>query len=1155
MKKNKKQINPFSQVKIFLLQYGELKYNFSSYMNNIEINKNSIKNYMHQLYKTPLFKKFICDKPFPKELVDLKHTDTNYTSCMDFNSSIYWEANIIKLFSTQINQFEKLRREYVKNFMLGNNDIALNILNTIEDTFGQSMWLIENKMILINTTDGLVELNKYVNNITQNNKINGIIRTIIEYIFAKIDSNMDGLQYEEYILDRFQDLTKQDTPTSILDYISFKLNIMKIQQIKDYYNIIYFESNSSIIDKYLTFIKVAQQTVLNEFYDKKIIIESINILSSVITDPYLTNINFYYGISNKLPYRNFDNTVTEIIKNYSNANYKLCIDISLKLLLNRPYLIDICEIYVKALVKSNSLFKDISNKFLNLILKNMHNILVKNNKSNESYLFLKKLVYVYSSHHWSNQIFNFLQSEFNNDNNDKLHANIVIGKLNSLINTPKQYEVFHQEKQKVNYIKQLKKLYKDYNTIELLEINNKNLNKALEKLNKLNFPENRKMLYKAKYLKNNKEFKLALEIYSQIIINFNDYLDYQSALKGMLRCLIELEKYDECIKLVTSAYIENNNIHVILPIKEIIEKIKNTKINDFLSLAILYDIYVRNINVDKFIFLDLSDTYEDFLYVSNIKKPNQFDTILNKFDKNKLIYFLRYICIPNVIDTSPEFISSNELYEERIKVCQILINYDKKNYNAYSEQIKDYTKRLIVSEKMAEIDQSKIYVDIDGIKKVSENKLQESYKRYMALLSSEDFNIKQNYIEFDTEDGHKILVATNEKQIVFWKIFYEMRDMFALNSDYGLDTYLSVNIRHGTLSGMLRKPLEVEHLITLKDEQTGEYNDNQFWKEKYSVSDKNLEIIKCLNLFSKKTDSLIDLLKNHWIQISTEDELIENGLFDFIFPPEELEELEKRIHINMMYEEFVELIFNKLWDVTEEHLEYIRSSIDDILIKKYNSVFDKFQTKIAKINQNKQYRELDQSIIKARTEILNSLTSVSSWFKRSKTFNTQDYDMQLAVDISYSMIQNIYPHKKINIKYNGIFYLFKGDTLNNFIIIFYTIFDNVIKHSNLEDNHISIIVKITNNDCLIICKSKTNKNNINENNKKKISQLENLLNKKVGMEKVKKEEGSGFYKIIKILNTDLETEGKIKLYFSNEQYFNVKLLINKEGLYCENSIG
>lgn len=72
---------------------------------------------------------------------------------------------------------------------------------------------------------------------------------------------------------------------------------------------------------------------------------------------------------------------------------------------------------------------------------------------------------------------------------------------------------------------------------------------------------------------------------------------------------------------------------------------------------------------------------------------------------------------------------------------------------------------------------------------------------------------------------------------------------------------------------------------------------------------------------------------------------------------------------------------------------------------KYNRIFDVLQKRIADMNSNGKYQELDQAITKSRTELLNSLVTVSNWFKRSKTFNTQDYTLELAIDIARNMIE------------------------------------------------------------------------------------------------------------------------------------------------------
>lgn len=56
--------------------------------------------------------------------------------------------------------------------------MAHNILEDIESKFGYSMWLIENKMLLINYTEGFSELRKFVNIVSDNNDINGVVKLL-----------------------------------------------------------------------------------------------------------------------------------------------------------------------------------------------------------------------------------------------------------------------------------------------------------------------------------------------------------------------------------------------------------------------------------------------------------------------------------------------------------------------------------------------------------------------------------------------------------------------------------------------------------------------------------------------------------------------------------------------------------------------------------------------------------------------------------------------------------------------------------------------------------------------------------------------------------------------------------------------------------------
>lgn len=1151
--KKKRELTEFKRLKIDLLDKYRIELNFFNFINNTDNKgKHLIRANIERLYKIRLFKKYIVYEPFPKTIIDLKHQNVPFSAATNLNNAVYWEANVLKIFKRELKEFESLRHMFEINFVKGEFETAHSILEDIESKFGYSMWLIENKMLLINYAEGFSELRKFVNAILDNDNINGVVKLLVDFTSNKIDSNMNSKQYEEYIKDKFKDLRNYKLNPQLMNYVSFRLNCSSIEPISSYFDVISFESDSSILDRYISFKQVAQQIDQEQYQD--IFSESIDILNKYVDEVFLNNLHFFYNNQNNIINSDLDKDVNILLEHYTNADYLTSSKLSKKILDRYPYIIEVCEIYIKSLIRNSSLYPNVDNTFLNDILKNMYNILLKNDKSYESYLSLSKLLYSFSTHHWSATLYDFLHNAYNDDNSDTIHKDIIIAKLNSIINTPKKVEVFLTHNQGSKYLNQIENMHGSLKTTQLFKALHNNL--TIQDIKNIKLPTIREKYYIAKYLKNNNQFESALALYDEIFeTDDTDYIDIQNSLKGKIRCLIELNRIDECISLISSQYIENNNLYKIFPISEIIQKMKleRIKVKDFLSLSILYDICIKHLKVNSFIFLDLQNTYEDVLYTYNLEKPKGLLSKIDVHNRKKSIYFLRYICIPNVMDTSSEFYSSNELYEERIKICQILIELDSRNHDIYSNQIKEYTAKLFINKKMSEIEQSKIYVDIEGIKKISELKLKESYTRYMKLLTTDKQDKKNDYIEIEGDDGVMIQITTNDRQMVFWKIFYHIRDLFTTNSDYGLDTYLSVNIRHGTLSGLLRKPLEAEHLITLRNEKTNVYKDNEYWIDKYYYDEENLEnVLKYLNDFSKRTDRLINILKNNWIQILTESKMFDNGMFAYIFGTHELEDLESHIHPKTTYEEFTELIFSKLWEVTEENLEVIRTNINNVLMPKYNRIFDVLQKRIANMNSDGKYKELDQSITKSRTELLNSLVTVSNWFKRSKTFNTQDYTLDLAIDIARNMIENIYPHKNMETKISSLDYMFKGITLNNFVTIFYTIFDNCIQRSGLEENSIKITINFESNQCKFICINDIDEKTCTEERITYVNQLENDLNIRQGMEKVRKEGGSGFYKIIKILNTDLFCKTSIKLKYLDKKYFYSEIILEREGLYYEN---
>ncbi|WP_298694463.1 hypothetical protein [uncultured Sulfuricurvum sp.] len=1120
--------------------------------------KNEIKNYLNKLYKIPQYKKYICDEPFPSTIEKLKNKSRSIT--YDLENALFWEASVIKLFSAELNDFLDLKRQYVVKFLKSEFKEAELILNDIQNRFGYSLWLLENRIIFLDKTVGLKAQKEFMSDIVQDKKNDGLLQILIEYISTRTEKNINSDKFEDYIATLYKNISKYENTEGYIDYLSFKLKTFSIYPIKNYLNVLINETNSSIIDRYNTFLSVCQH--LFSIEENEVLISSLKVLEKTIDDPYLKKLMYFTKVTQKFNYDDLSDQVNNVFEDYTKGEYQQCIQKSKLILVDNPFLIDVAEIYVKSHIRMNSDIESVNNDLLDEILLNMKNVIVKNSRSQEAYKNLYKLTYTYASQNWSNQIYNFLQNEFHDDNNRTVHQNNILGKLNDVVFLPKAIELLKTFESKNEYLEKLELLYQCPKMIQLFKSNIDTKTKTEVKYDAILIPNERKMIYMGDSFIQEEEYQKALSIFNTLLVDSNDILYRQKALIGKIRSLIRSDMLEETINIIVNEYFHNPYIYVIFPLKEIIdlfdlEEISDKK-NTYLYLCIIYDIYLNNLNKDKFKFLDLQDLYEDFLFENNFETPAMLKSVIGMYEKEKMIYFLNHICIPSIMDSSPEFSSTNQIMEERIKICQILTEIDSKNLEEYQDEIKEYTSRLMLNKKVAEIEQSKIYVDIDGIKKSQEVKLKEAYERYISL--EEIDNGDEEFIQFEIDDTQTLMIPTQDRRILLFKILFDLRDQFVLSSEYGLDTYLSVNIRHGTLTGMLRKPLEQEKIVTLKDEKTNIYIDNIHWKNnyKYVILEKTLEdIIGLLNEFSRKVDGLINKLKNEWIQIATEDKKT-TGLFDYSLYIEEVKKVELKIENDLNYEEFVNILIDFLWEITEDNLKIIREKIQSEMIPEYISIFDELLKNLSELREIDKCHELIQAITRSRTEMQNTLTQISGWFKRTEIFNTQDYDILFALDVAQENIKNIYPHKTMILNKKADTYKLKGETFYSFVNVFITLLDNVIQRSKTDVYDVSIEISFNNekNTIDLYCTNKINYTEQEiEENKLKIAQLVPSLNERKGMENVKKEGGTGFYKIIKILNVDLSCATKIDLKYligeENSQFFFTHITLQKEGLFYE----
>lgn len=1102
------------------------------------VSVSSVKLYLDELLKIPYFSKNdLLKTPFPKTVEKLAK-DNYFRSSGNFEKELLWNSYFLKYLSEELTDFISIRDNFNRELLLGNLSDSRKILEVIEKKFGVSYWLLENKIFLFEVMDGIEKHKEFVNSIIKADHINNFLQYILSYVSIKMEENVTAEKYNLRISEVLQDLRTEGLPEDVVDYLKFKL-YFKDNLISNPLAVLTFESNASIYDRYISFMKIQLCADMSQVSD--------GTLKEIKND--FQNIKDNFGVRTISQYTNhFD--LLSVIDLYTMGDYEQTIKVCENLLNQYPYFIDIYPIYIKAVIRTPDYHFPFAKKsILYILLTSLENLYLSNNKFSEAYSQIKKYTYIFSSNLWSISLRGLLE------------------------------EIAAQKKYAENYIHQYKKNV-DPNNPLFISDNSINRFDELEfnKLLKLNPSNNTLKLYKSIY--NNdinllkqlpipdirKKSKMALILYNsgkfkQAKVIYKDFLECADPLYkiegiiGFVNCCIELSNYRECITLIVDLFLNENLFIQQLDYTRLLKKIQNaeTEIDnlfDYIETPILFDIYSRMFNDDKE--SEKSEAYEEFLFSNDYEKPSQIDWENSKFSLEKLSYFFKFICIESVMDYSPSFESTEEVEQERILICQKMREIDPENSKTYAEEIREITQKQIINRNLRKIQQSKIYVDVNGIKASLEKETKENMDRYKSLFKVKRNNEEASYVNLSESIDEfsgvtiQLSIPTDERRQLLYRIIFDIRDSFVSSNKFGLDGYLSVGIRHGTLAGQLRAPLEEQELLTKKDIETGRYQLSKYWENRELNDDIKAKIIDSFDKFGTQIDSYIDTLKNKWVQIKTEEETSNSeGLFNFQVYLEELEEIDNKVDLNTTYDDIFDLITQMLWKKTDDSLNNLRNKITGELTEKFDDSFNVLLQEISSLQESIDVTEIKQRIINSKTNMQYELNQVSEWFTRNSNSYNDSYTTDLLIDIAYELVKKI-NNKEVLLDKKVENITLRGNTLKSFVDILFILFDNITKHSNIENTvPVSIELYEKNQVLYLKCENDIAPGIITDEKRHAIKMYQEKIEKQDDLEFVSREGGSGFYKIHKIVDVDLKCELKMNFgYHEDQNKFYVVLEIN-----------
>lgn len=932
--------------------------------NNIIFNTISVLNKLNSANNIRGIKELASHPLLPKELNTI-HLKDNRPIIYSIEKQIseenffYWQAGLFLRNSNLLNKFCSLRKDFNNELLSGNYKNALDILDSIDD-LSFSWWSTEMR-IHINKEFTSKDTKRHLENLKKTFGESHQFKYISVMSEASIETHTKILteQLQEYetaglkhIIDFGECLKLTYLPPH--KHIHSNLKSSKFEILKRYYH-------QSIIDQYLLYTFIISTLKVDEKDINDVKIKIINEVNSLINDEEITNL---FIINHQE-----DETIAEILSYYTMGNYSKVIELIKN---KKPFeMRGLLEVYAR----SKAYLQDyIENNLYDKLANSLSELLTLSNSPLEKAFYLIKICNKFRHEQWSKSL--------------HYHLSTIISE---------QYD-----KSQVEILRSQTRLLGKYNTPKALEKNYTPNHHDFSKNQDL--PFDRKIKYSSK-------MKNEININRKMFPIESDYLKLQS------RLFIDKEDFISLADFIFRNYIKNNLSHLFLPIREYCEIIKRSiriEYENYLPTLIILDIYskVHDKKYDE----TKTSIFQDFIFESEHHEPSRLflaDTLTVSE-----AYFLKHLCTLDQLDNIITFKSVEEVVLERVTILDTLISYFKKNddliesLNLMTER--DSVLESLFAEKLrAKLETGKLYVDIQSM----ETKNKHIYKDFYDRAKSLKDGILLEKIESHPEKANDILLLNEEKNIVaasqrsdlLVNFYYKFAKDFAASDEYGLDKYLSAEIRHNVFVSQIRSCFEKANLIT--EHSDSGYESNKYWMETYSyINDKFMERIDLrLKKFSEEIDLEINEINNRFKVVTYENT---NAIFNFSCYYSRLQTISEIIHDSKNFNDSYTKLLDYMWDLSSEFAKKCQTIIEEEFKKNITSIIDRLENDLNFIKGKTAIVSLMNEVRLVRASFYNEIETVINWFKFvGKNNDTTLEHIEVVIEATLSAFLSIYSHK------------------------------------------------------------------------------------------------------------------------------------------------
>lgn len=544
----------------------------------------------------------------------------------------------------------------------------------------------------------------------------------------------------------------------------------------------------------------------------------------------------------------------------------------------------------------------------------------------------------------------------------------------------------------------------------------------------------------------------------------------------------ELERYNLCRELVFArftAYLDAGENHkaliesvnmiadderliMWLPARRLLEQVYSEEGNMFPS-AIQTPVYLHLYErlIDDSIFSFTAFAAEDYVLQLGADRPTELSQEWLVSNNQLSQLFLHKVCSFSKLKFFTTFESERDLETERIQICLWLSEHIGDVDHEHTEEARKIITTRLVKEAEKQLHASKISIDSSAIRDWANKNLREEYSRYQEFhkkglvpVGEEFRSILFDSLKSGTLSPELFEVPENESITLLGEIISRYMNQCVNDSEHGLDCYLSLRIRHGTLSGLLRSAAEKEHVVTRKTSQLGNYLENVHWRDRMIQAVGSTEwqnINDRLGQFSAEIDHLIENITAQRIQIHRNEK--PDGLFKISLKPLEVVGIATDITGSTTFDEFVGIANELFWFLVEKNLQSVREYINVEFRSLVSARFDELE---ADFRQNDRLTQLADRVLSAKNETSLAIDQIRDWFVLPATSSTLEFTLKEMVAVSLESLQRFHRDFKPRLEFKSEDLPPFQSALNFFTDIFFIVFENIYLHGGMTEPCITI---------------------------------------------------------------------------------------------------